>query len=283
MVAFSINFPEVLEFYTCKEINGGNPEGISEIFNVKDGKVYVYLKLGTVDTELDINWEWIKPSGEKYFVYTQNIPSPSLDGYDEWENYICWGYLSLENFSEELNYEMADNTWEIRVVLNNKVISSKRFTIEKDIKRGKVEFHELLGENLENVYFKYPSSWEFYYDEEDDGYCQVYHFDENDNYILFAIFLSYDDILEDSDIQQNKIRSYKKTIAYTETETIDTRLYDEEDDLWYRYSISKFNLIYSTSGRTIFIISSAPEDVYYEYIDEFNLILDNLELYLFLK
>src|SRR6056297_2960932 len=92
----------VIDFLTCEEVIQGTPQNSTTVFGNDTKKMAVFMRLANVYESLEISWEWTHISGQERLTQTQMIPSPGEQGYDFWEEYLCWGTLDLSGMTPEM-------------------------------------------------------------------------------------------------------------------------------------------------------------------------------------
>jgi len=121
----------------CRDVDDPSPyDPIHETiaFNENCDKVYVWVHLTDIYKALTVKWKWYKPDGSLYKTNTFNVPDPSSEGYDSWDWYKCWYWLS--------NISDIEGEWSCRLYVDDGSgydrCATEKFVIRYDLTEHKM-------------------------------------------------------------------------------------------------------------------------------------------------
>ena len=96
-------------------------------FTTQDSAVIAYVKLKNLSGEHRISWEWIEPSGNRYYK-TKDYPlRTSKDSYVE--ETATWHKLSIKGDPAEKHI----GRWKVNVFLDNQLVAARSFMLKPDL------------------------------------------------------------------------------------------------------------------------------------------------------
>ena len=116
LVALSFSY-ELKEFVTCKNVKNLTPINITNVFSIKDKKVYAFAYFKNIKENKQIDFVWEKDVNGTWKLYA-DIKLPIYSGY-RWRTY---SYITIRPFFK--------GKWRVSLIDGNKTIDIKNFIIK---------------------------------------------------------------------------------------------------------------------------------------------------------
>ena len=116
LIVLSFSY-ELKEFVTCKNVINLTPINITNVFSIKDKKVYAFAYFKNIKENKQIDFVWEKDVNGTWKLYA-DIKLPIYAG-DRWRTY---SYITIRPFFK--------GEWRVSLLDGNKTIAVKNFIIK---------------------------------------------------------------------------------------------------------------------------------------------------------